>query len=64
MKKKYNNMIIQETSHRKKVDQRVTATDAKAYDHSIITEHSLALPPNNWDIVPAKIHSNYTRDYN
>jgi hypothetical protein len=38
----------------KKVDQRVTAIDAKAYDHNIITEHSLSPPdPNNWAIVPA-----------
>ena len=49
-------MQNQDTSHMKKVDQRVTAIDAKAYVHSMITEHSLSPDPNNWAIVPAKIN--------
>jgi len=40
-------IINQDTSHMKKVDQRVTAIDAKAYVHSMITEHSLSPAPNN-----------------
>ena len=36
----------------KKVDQRVTAIDATAYVHSMITEHSLPPAPNNWAMVP------------
>lgn len=44
----------------KKVDQRVTTIDAKAYDHSMITEHSLSPPdPNNWAIVPASARGEY-----
>ena len=48
-------IINQDTSHMKKVDQRVTAIDAKAYVHSMITEHSLSPAPNNSTIVPDKL---------
>lgn len=37
----------------KYADQSVSETDAKAYVHSMITEHSLFPAPNNWVIVPA-----------
>jgi len=39
----------------KKVDQRVTATAAKIYVQSMITEHSLSPAPNNWAMVPEKL---------
>jgi len=47
------NIQNHDTSHMKKVDQRVTAIDAKAYVHSMITEHSLSPAPNNWAMVPS-----------
>lgn len=42
----------QATSHMNKVDQSVRATDAKAYVHSMMTEHSLSPAPNSCVIVP------------
>ena len=45
----------QATSHMNKVDQSVRATDAKAYVHSMMTEHSLSPAPNSCVIVPANI---------
>lgn len=39
----------------KRVDHSVSETDAKAYVHNIITEHSLSPAWNNWVIVPAQL---------
>lgn len=45
------------TNHMKNMDQAVSEIEAKAYVHSIITEHSLSPAPCNWVIVPAIVTS-------
>lgn len=53
--------------HMKKADQTVTATDARAYTQTKITEHSLSPTPNSCTIVPAraaaKVHSLHTHTH-